>query len=90
MWRRKLSCVNTASNATARERRGGRVCVSREKGKGRHRIIEKEKAQQFSIKFMSTKIPAFKIFSPLTASILFRDLKEKNRNLFRQQEQYFL
>ena len=56
-----------------RERKGGRVCAHREKGKGVAASLKKEKAQQFSIKFVSTQMPAFKIFPALTASILFRD-----------------
>jgi len=57
-----------------RERKeGGRVCAHREKRKGVAASLKKEKAQQFSIKFVSTQMPAFKIFPALTASILFRD-----------------
>jgi len=37
-----------------RERKGGRVCAHREKGKGFAASLKKEKAQQFSIKFVST------------------------------------
>ena len=65
-----------------RERKGGRVCAHREKGKGRHRIIEKRESSTVQHKICVHIDTSFQNFDSFDCQHFISELKRKKTETY--------